>query len=176
MHKEFNFHVLQDYEAIRQSGHLPEGINHTHICLLPKVKSPKFIGQYGPINLCNVIFKIISKVIANRLKEIFGGVMDEAQSAFMRRHLITDIVLVVFELFHHMKMRGHLYRPSMSLKLDVVKDYDRVEWPYLEVVMLRLGLSLVSVSLVMNCVKIVSYVILLNGTHVGPFSLTKGTH
>lgn len=57
---------------ILEGGDISSGVNHTHICLIPKVKSPQFINQYCPISLCNILIKIVIKVIANRLKRING--------------------------------------------------------------------------------------------------------
>ena len=59
------------------SGVMPSGVNETYICLIPKVKSSQKITEYRPISLCNVIYKIISKVLANRLKSKLTEIIDE---------------------------------------------------------------------------------------------------
>ena len=69
---------------ILNSGSLPCVLNETYICLIPKVQCPKKITEFRPINLCNVIYKIVSKVLANRLKRILPKVIGEAQSAFVQ--------------------------------------------------------------------------------------------
>lgn len=60
------------------SGVMPSDLNETFICLIPKVKSPKKITEFRPISLCNVIYKIISKVLANKLKRTLAVVIDES--------------------------------------------------------------------------------------------------
>lgn len=77
-------------------GNMLPDINYT-IVLIPKVKSPEKISDYRPINLCNVIYKIISKVLANKLKLIMPKLISPTQSAFVPSCLITDNVLVTYE-------------------------------------------------------------------------------
>lgn len=67
---------------------------HTLICLIPKVKSPQKITEFHPISLCNVSYKIMFKLLANRLKRILAEVVNESQSAFIPGRQITDNVLV----------------------------------------------------------------------------------
>ena len=85
------------------SGNLLKSINHTFITLIPKVNNPKTVAQFIPISLCNVIYKILSKVIANRVKPILQSIISEAQSAFVANRIITDNILIAFESLHHMK-------------------------------------------------------------------------
>ena len=105
--------VVLDF--LNSSTMLPE-INYTHIVLIPKIKSYERMSDYRLITLCNVIYKIISKVLANRLKL--------TQSAFIQGRLITDNVLVTYESLHTMHCRRSGRRGSMALKLDITKAYD----------------------------------------------------
>ena len=109
------------------SGNMEPDINYTHIVLIPKVKKPEKMADFRLISLCNVIYKIISKVLANRLKLILPQIFSPSQSAFVPGYLITDNVLVAYETLHAMHIRKKGKKGVLALKLDVSKAYDRVE-------------------------------------------------
>ncbi|KAL4626285.1 hypothetical protein ACB092_05G085100 [Castanea dentata] len=79
--------------ALRPDGNMPKNLNHTFISLVPKIKSPEKAKDFRPISLCNVLYKIISKTIANHLKHILPKLVSETQSAFMLDRLISDNIL-----------------------------------------------------------------------------------
>ena len=103
---------------------LPCTLNETFICLIPKVASPQKISVFRPISLCNVVYKIISKVPANRLKKILEEVIDESQSAFVLGRSIIDNVLVAFETMHCIDLKRKGKEALMVVKLDMSKAYD----------------------------------------------------
>lgn len=108
-------------------GIIPPKFNETHITLIPKVKNPKKITEYWPISWSNVVSRIASKCVANRLKVILPTIISENQSAFMANRLIIDNVLVAFEVINHISQRKGGLKGEMALKLDMSKAYDRVE-------------------------------------------------
>ncbi len=108
-------------------GNMLGCVNFTHIVMIPKSKSPELITQFWPINLYNVIYKTISKVLANRLKSILPSIISESQSAFVPGRLISDNILVAFESLHYMKNKRKGKTTHMAAKLDMSKAYDRVE-------------------------------------------------
>lgn len=86
-------------------GIIPPKFNDTHIVLIPKTKNPRKVTEYRPISLCNVVYKLASKTLANRLKKILPSVISESQSAFVNGRLITDNVLVAFETMHNINQK-----------------------------------------------------------------------
>ena len=85
------------------------------------------MSHFRPISLCNVIFKIVSKVLVNRLKLILGSIISECQSAFVANRMIIDNFLISFETLLYMKSKRQGITAHMVLKLDMSKAYDRVE-------------------------------------------------
>jgi hypothetical protein len=133
--------VQEEVLDVLNGGAMPIGWNETTIVLIPKVKNPERITEYRPINLCNVLYKLISKVLANRLKAILPEIISPTQSAFVPGRMITDNVLLAYEITHlmHTKKGGH--DGLVAIKLDMSKAYDRVEWDFLEQMMVRMGFA-----------------------------------
>ena len=117
-------------------------INRTNFTLIPKINSPSRLFDFRPISLCNVVYKLVSKVIANRLKNILPQIISENQSVFLSERLITDNVLVTFELMHYLEHKKEGKENFMAVKLNMSKAYDRVEWGFIEKVMEKNGLPL----------------------------------
>ncbi|KAL0451703.1 UNVERIFIED_CONTAM: hypothetical protein Slati_1148400 [Sesamum latifolium] len=151
-------------------------LNFTHIVLIRKCNKPKNIIQFRLISLCNVVFKLATKIIANRLKPLLHHTISPSQSAFIPGRLITDNVLIDFEANHYLKsMRGGR-AGSVAVKLDMSKAYDRLEWSFLERMLSRLGFHHRVITLIMNCVSNVSYSFMLNGSQFDFLRLGRGIH
>ena len=151
-----------------------QSINFSHITLIPKRKNPELMSQFQPISLCYVIFKLVSKVLAKRLKKILGKIILESQSAFVEGRVITDNILISFETLHYMKSKRQGNTAHMALKLDMSKAYDRVEWDYLQALMLKMGFHPKWVDLIMARISSVSYSVLVNGIPSGFIRPSQG--
>ncbi|GKA07490.1 hypothetical protein Tco_0686714 [Tanacetum coccineum] len=119
------------------NGNLLKELNHTIIALIPKVKSPTRVNDYRPISCCNVLFKCISKIIANRIKHSLKILITHNQSAFIPGHRITDNILLTQELMHNYHLNQGT--PRCDFKVDIQKAYDMVDWEFLSEVLHGFG-------------------------------------
>lgn len=114
-----------------ETGLLLAGINHSLICLIPKIKMPQTMSDLRPISLCNILVRILSKVLSNRLKGCLGSIISDRQSAFIEGRLFTDNALLAFEVNHYMKRKTQGQNGLAALKIDISKAYDRLEWDFI---------------------------------------------
>lgn len=114
-------------------------LNKTCIILIPKIDKLKDMSHFRPISLCNVVYKIIAKVLVNRMSTMLGHCINETQGAFIPGRLISDNMLIAYEVLHSLKMKKRGKKGHFALKLDMSKAYDRVEWDFLVGMMKHLG-------------------------------------
>ena len=106
------------------TGSIPPSINQTFITLILKVKSLVRVSEYRLIALCNILYKLISKILANRLEKILPCVISKSQSAFQSNKTILDNILVAFETLHHMKSQKSKKMVFIAMKLDMSVVHD----------------------------------------------------
>lgn len=103
-----------------------QGVNHTLLSLIPRCDDPVYVSQFRPIALCNVIYKVVAKVITQRLRYIMPHVVSDNQSSFVQGRSTIDNILVLQETIHSFKnLRGK--KGYMIIKLDLEKACDRLE-------------------------------------------------
>lgn len=101
-------------------------LNDTHVVLILKMVSLDSIRDFQSIALCNVLYKILTKVLANRLKRVLNSIIFTSQPTFVPERFIQDNVLVAFELLQGMKRERLGGEGPVALKIDISKTYDRV--------------------------------------------------
>ncbi|KAL4363533.1 hypothetical protein GQ457_04G019830 [Hibiscus cannabinus] len=149
-------------------------INRTVIVLIPKVASPDYMRQFRPISLCTVIYKIVSKVLVNRMKSILPHCILPNQGAFVSGKCITDNIMIGHKLIHSLSSIGTGPYQGAAVKLDIEKAFDRVEWNFLRDVMLRPGFDSSWVSLILRCITIASFTVRINGCLSQDFQPQRG--
>ncbi|CAA7060148.1 unnamed protein product [Microthlaspi erraticum] len=166
--------IVKEVGSFFSSGILPASINNTHVRLIPKITSPKGVSDYKPIALCNVYYKIISKVLTRRLQPLLDGIIAENQSAFVPGRAISDNVMITHEVLHFLKISGAKKHCSMAVKTDMSKAYDRVEWDFLYTVQQRMGFHPRWINWIHQCVSTVNYSYLVNDNAHGAISPGRG--
>lgn len=132
------------------------------------------MADYCLLNLNNVMSRIVSKVLANRVKPLLPNIISDLHSMFVPDRLISDNTLVAYEMLHRIQNRRKGKTSHMAIKLDITKAYDHVECEFLRKIMLKLGLAERWVNLAMQCVSSTSYTVLLNGEPKGFISPSLG--
>ena len=166
--------LVSTIKSFFSTGVLDPKLNQTNICLIPKIGRPREMTGFRPISLCNVGYKIISKVLSNRLRMILPKIISETQSAFVARRLITDNILIAQENFYALRTNDSCRKNFMAIKTDMSEAFDRVEWSFLRTLMLKLGFSSKWVDWIMTCIETVSYQVLINGEPKGSISPSRG--
>lgn len=119
------------YKFFFRNHILPPKSNHTFLALTPKKPDANKCEDFRPISLCNVLYKIISKLIAKRLKPLLDGLISSHQNAFIPGRHISDNLVVALEVMHTMrKMPGS--HSAFAFKVDIAKAYDHISWEVLE--------------------------------------------
>ncbi|GLU13887.1 hypothetical protein SLE2022_304970 [Rubroshorea leprosula] len=127
------------FKEFHQNSRLVSGLNSSFLTLIPKKLNAGKLKDYRPISLIGCVYKLLSKVLAYRLKAILLGIISETQSAFLGGRQLVDGVLVLNEVVEEVKRRKQL---AFIIKADFAKAYDCVDWSFLEWMMDRLGFGI----------------------------------
>ena len=109
-----------------------KAFNATFLSLIPKENGADTPGKFIPISLCNLVLKIITKVMANTLKPLLPGLVSQEQSGFVEGRQILDGIILTQEMIHSLKQTK---APGMMIKVDLAKAYDKVSWRFLKEVL-----------------------------------------
>ncbi|KAL6190194.1 hypothetical protein ACLB2K_036592 [Fragaria x ananassa] len=155
------------------NGNLIRHLNHTNIALIPKIENPSKVNDFRPISLCNVAYKIITKIMIKRLKPLLEKCISKNQGAFAPGRAIQDNILIAHEIFSDFHRRTGR-NSAMAVKLDLEKAYDLLDWSYIQACLCKFGFHSDWINLIMHCISSVSFSIMLNGIPKGWFQPTRG--
>ena len=147
------------------------GINSTFLALIPKEASPSSFDRYRPISLCNSTYKIMAKLLVNRIKPLLQKLISLAQGGFVKGRHILDNVIQVQEALHSSHSRKE---QGMLIKLDMCNAFYRVNRSFLYRVLLSFGFSQDFINLIKACLKKIWIASMINGRPANLFLATRG--
>eukprot|EP00253_Pinus_taeda_P009198 PITA_09198 len=162
--------VWQVVEESRNMRWMYQGLNATFIALIPKLEANK-PDKYIPIALCNLIYKIVSKVVALRLKPVLPLIISPEQSGYVEGRQITDGIILTHEIIHSLKKSK---KPGMLLKIDLSKAFDSIRWDYMQKVLKAFGFDHAWIRWVSSLISSAFFSILINGIPTSTFYSTRG--
>ncbi|KAL2225254.1 UNVERIFIED_CONTAM: hypothetical protein Sindi_3094700 [Sesamum indicum] len=154
------------------TGKLLKQVNSTILALIPKVHTPMSVNDFRPISCCNVLYKIIAKLLVQKISVLLDKIVSPCQTAFIPGRSIGDNIMLAQELFsRYNQMR---LPPRCALKVDIRKAYDTVEWDFLLAVLQLFGFPPTFTRWIEECVTTTSFSIGLNGKPHGFFAGARG--
>eukprot|EP00253_Pinus_taeda_P017956 PITA_17956 len=165
--------VWELVEESRTMHWILPSLNSAFLALIPKGADSNTPEKYRPIALCNVIYKLISKVLANRLKPLLPLLISQEQTSYVEGRQIMDGIILSNEVIHSLKL---LKKPGMILKLDLSRAFDKLNWSYIQQMLLAFGFNATWTRWIMNLISSPNFSILLNGSPSKPFRPSRGIH
>ncbi|GJX27138.1 putative RNA-directed DNA polymerase, eukaryota, reverse transcriptase zinc-binding domain protein [Tanacetum coccineum] len=153
------------------SGNIPSGCNSSFITLIPKVANPLMVSDFRPISLIGAQYKVIAKILANRLSRVIATVISNEQTAFVSQRQILDGPLMVNEIIDWYKRKKERL---MILKIDFEKAFDSVSWDFLDQVLHFTGFGHTWRSWIRGCLSSAKASVLVNGSPTIEFNLQRG--
>lgn len=162
----------EDVEEFFILGKLLKQWNATSLVLIPKITNATSTSDFRPISCLNTVYKVISKLLATRLRLILSEVISHSQSAFMPGRLLAENFLMATELVHGYNRRD--LEPSAMLKVDLRKAFDSVRWDFVVSALRALDLPDVFVNWISQCISTPFFSLIINGNSIGYFKSTQG--
>lgn len=148
---------------IWNSIEIPPHLNRTYIALISKTKNANSISQFRPISLCNTLYKVFTKILANRMKLFLNHIISPTQAAFLPSRRTTDNTIIVQEVLHFLhssNSRKHYF----ILKLDIEKAFDKLEWSFIRAALKFFHFPIHFINLVMAFLSLSMVILLLIST------------
>jgi len=160
--------IMVVFVEFHARGKFEKSFSATFVSLIPKKAGAMEVRDYLPISLVGGIYKIISKVLANRFKSVLGKIISNSQIAFIGGRQILDSVLIANECVDSQIRSGD---PGLLCKLDLEKAYDNANWDFLLYLLHCYGFGEKWRAWIRFCISMVRFSILVNGTPLGFFFL-----
>ena len=168
--------VGKDFVTAVQSffiyGFMPRSVNATLLALVPKTADAEKMTDFRPIACCNVIYKVVSKIIARRLKATLPEAIELNQCAFVEGRLLLENVLLATELVKDYHKTSVTSRSA--IKLDISKAFDTVSWEFIEETLRAMNYPNLFISWIMRCLDTAAFSVSVNGELEGFFSSSRG--
>ncbi|GJV98261.1 RNA-directed DNA polymerase, eukaryota [Tanacetum coccineum] len=161
-------------EAVRyffKFSDLPKGCNSSFIALIPKIPDANLVKDFRPISLIGSIYKIIAKILTNRLVDVLGGIINEVQSAFIKDRQILDGPFILNEVMSWCKKKK---KQTLLFKVDFEKAYDSVRWDFLDDVLGKFGFGDKWRKWIQCCLHSSKGSIIINGSPTDEFQFGRG--
>ena len=163
--------IMDLFKDFYERERFGKGLNYTFLVLIPKRRGAEDLKDFRPISLVGSLYKLIAKVLANRLKKVMNGLVNPAQNAFVEGRQILDASLIaneVIDLMHKRKERGIL------CKLYIEKAYDQINWSFILKVLKKMGFGDKWVGWIEWCISVATFSVLVNGSPTGFFGSSRG--
>lgn len=154
------------------NGKILKQLNNVNSALVPKCQNPSKVSDFGPISLCNISYKIIAKLLANRLKIALPEIVSPNQAAFLSNRVMGENIFLVKEL-----LRKYARKRTSSrcvLKVELHKAFDQIEWDFIRWMLNAIGFLPLFFSWLMECITTASYSFIVNGNVYGHFKGKRG--
>ena len=163
--------VLEFFKEFHEQGRFVKQLNATFLVLIPKKQTVEDFKDLRPISLVGGLYKILTKVLANRIKRVLDKVISKSQNAFVEGRQILDAVLIANEIVDSSLRRKEC---GLICKLDIEKAYDTISWEFLFQVMGKMGFGGRWMSWIKWCISTASFYVLVNGSAAGFFPRSRG--
>ncbi|GJS62333.1 RNA-directed DNA polymerase, eukaryota [Tanacetum coccineum] len=152
-------------------GDMPNGCNSNFIALIPKIIDANMVKDFRPISLIGCLYKIIAKILTNRLVSVIGDLVNEVQSAFVAERQILDGPFILNEVLQWCRRKK---KHALIFKVDFEKAYDSVRWDFLDDVLNKFGFGNKWRNWIQSCLRSSRGSILINGSPTEEFQFFKG--
>ncbi|KAJ9680532.1 hypothetical protein PVL29_019761 [Vitis rotundifolia] len=163
--------IMGFFKDFFERGKFVRSLNTTFLVLIPKKGGAEDLTDFRPISLVGSLYKLLAKVLANRLKKVVGKVVSTTQNAFVEGRQILDAALIANEVIDSLLKRKE---SGVLCKLDLEKAYDRINWDFLLSVMKKMGFGEKWAGWINWCLSTASFSVLINGSSTGFFRSTRG--